>query len=629
MNRELVVLVPSARKFIGSGARGEVLQGKSVNGKLYAVKSKSYGGTEKALMKEKATHFEFYGKLTPGMKKHFPKPVEVTLKSGNKLDPKIYAMEMVENAVTLKRAMDIASPSKKAKYLKALRKIIVSIWKVGFIHGGIHLENVMVNRKTGNLTVIDFGEMTKVSKKPPTTMVGDGTGRLDPKWAKWFISQWGPIYKDMGNRNKGLSAPELGMWPGQLTTLSFYPSTTMNTIKRTQTYINNPVATQQTPPKTPPKTVSPKTSSPPMTAAAIKKEIASAKKTHKEKLAECAKFIKRTTMLHLREVRSTDGWTEERRHPDAIRREKAQIKKRFADELVKCKDHETVKMQMKVDKLLNKPVATKQVKMTVAQLKSKLSNRGLPTTGLKKALQNRINANNATKAKAPSAKAPSPKSPNMLSPDPSNWHVKLGYSNAGYRGKRNRRRYPVQEKRNAILNKLKTLADLKRYVKASGIKGASKFTSEYGLRKYIGKQIAPSPNYSNLVNNSENYLKKERVKSKAADAERAKRDRAARIKYAAQNKDNIIYTKKMKNLLASKSSVMDAKKAKQAKANAAHNALAARFMSRSPNGRREMILNAKGAAQVKAFARAMGHKIWSRATTVQRMKSNVYNATYD
>ena len=218
-----VVLKKSNVCELGHGAYGKVCKHRSRTGQQeYAVKTTHRASAQKAMLREKKEHFDLYEAIPPNMKKHFPRPVEVRWKVGGPIDREAYGMEAIPRAIRLSDVLKAGTPARRTEYLKQLRRVLVTMWKAGYIHGDIHLNNIVINGKTGDLVVLDFGFLTKVSKKPPASVDGNGTNGLGPlhtKWVEWFRGEW---ERHLNKINMVEGNPNLVAWPRQLTNNTYY-----------------------------------------------------------------------------------------------------------------------------------------------------------------------------------------------------------------------------------------------------------------------------------------------------------------------------------------------------------------------------------------------------------------------
>ena len=71
----------------------------------------------------------------------------------------------------------LKTPELFVHWYLSFEKAITSLWLAGYIHGDLHRDNVMVNSKTGEVKLIDFGFATKI---PPTFVknIADGASQM-------------------------------------------------------------------------------------------------------------------------------------------------------------------------------------------------------------------------------------------------------------------------------------------------------------------------------------------------------------------------------------------------------------------------------------------------------------------
>ena len=168
---------------LGRGVSGEVAL--FVDPKTHRKFAIKYSKNNK-LLKEAMLHFDLYNKLPSSCKQFISKPFKPTKAMIASLPGYyIHAMEYIDGA-ELKSYLISKQFSKKVKMclIKQLRKIILCLWKNGFIHADLHLHNVMVVKtKTKinklNIKLIDFGHSKKVV---PLRKVSEKK--------RWFQNQW-------------------------------------------------------------------------------------------------------------------------------------------------------------------------------------------------------------------------------------------------------------------------------------------------------------------------------------------------------------------------------------------------------------------------------------------------------
>ena len=233
-----ITLQPTNVCVLGQGAYGKVCVRKTPSGKKYAVKTpiSSNGNNFEDLMNEKDTHMKFYYKLPEPLKKYFPKPVNV------KGEPNVYAMTMFDG-VTLREALKgYRSTEYKRNILKNLRKAVFAMWTSGYIHGDIHMENILVS-KDGHIHILDFGMMRKSTLKVPNTKFKINGNvnykNLTDEWKKWFRNSWNVQLK-----NLGLTAgnPNMIVFPHAMRKIKYYYTPNKNRFKKLNKYETAPSA---------------------------------------------------------------------------------------------------------------------------------------------------------------------------------------------------------------------------------------------------------------------------------------------------------------------------------------------------------------------------------------------------
>lgn len=187
-----------------SNNRGEVLlikKGKKTsNSIVLKVSSRS------RLQNESRLHFELYKKMPESCRKFVVKPLKVTETIAAKFPGSyIHAMEHV-NGIEFIRILKSSSIKKefKMKLIKELRRVVLCLWKNGFIHGDLHFHNVMVLKKgeTYQIKLIDFGHSRRVT---PLKKVSEKDA--------WFKSHW-DAYKNTwgGNPNTVVFGTKIPMY---------------------------------------------------------------------------------------------------------------------------------------------------------------------------------------------------------------------------------------------------------------------------------------------------------------------------------------------------------------------------------------------------------------------------------
>ena len=206
-------------------------------------------------------------------------------------------------------------------------------------------------------------------------------------------------------------------------------------------------------------------------------------------------------------------------------------------------------------------------KVTVAQLKGMLRNRGLPTNGLKQQLMNRIKANDARKSKKASAAAPRPKTPTpSLSPDPKGLKEQVAIWNRIIYDKKRRKLSPIRRRRRNLLQKeiqpkgkysrgegwvfgsgewvTRPIKELKSIAKNKGVKIPAGVTTKDEIANVIGKEVFPSPNYTSIEEKRVSAIRGERARlkkeAKEAIVKAAARDASDRRHQRGYNRDRLV-----------------------------------------------------------------------------------------
>ena len=109
-------------------------------------------------LQNRAKHKSLFKKLSPTCQKYFVMPLNV--RDYCKRDTgQLHAMEYVDGQ-TLNRWLDgPVLPDQRAKIIKQLQSALFCMWKAGYIHGDLHLNNVLVTKKN-MIKIIDFGFAT-------------------------------------------------------------------------------------------------------------------------------------------------------------------------------------------------------------------------------------------------------------------------------------------------------------------------------------------------------------------------------------------------------------------------------------------------------------------------------------
>lgn len=220
-NAPMVTLEPTNVCVLGEGAYGKVCVRKTPSGKKYAVKTpiETSGNNFQKLMSEKREHMRFYYRLPMALRKYFPKPVNI------KGEPNSYAMTMFDG-VTLHEALKGFRPAEyKRNVIKNLRKAVFAIWTSGYIHGDMHMGNIMVSRDAYNpqIQILDFGFMRKSNLNVPNNKFkingNVGYKNLTDKWVKWFKNSW---TKQLNNLGIKKGNPNMIVFPQRMGNLGYY-----------------------------------------------------------------------------------------------------------------------------------------------------------------------------------------------------------------------------------------------------------------------------------------------------------------------------------------------------------------------------------------------------------------------
>ncbi len=217
----VVTLIDKNINDLGVGAYGTVALQKGVDGKLYAVKRLLYNQKVNELMREREIHIQFYNSLPPNMKKYFPRPVRAKYQGEKGANPNLYAMEAIQNSSTLEYLMmtNKLNAATKQNIIRDIRNAIMAIWKAGYIHGDMHLGNILVNPKTGQVTIIDFGFMRKTITSPPKTNWKLGNATANKKWTSWFSREWSKV---LNNKEIEVGNPNMIVFPQYVKNGNFF-----------------------------------------------------------------------------------------------------------------------------------------------------------------------------------------------------------------------------------------------------------------------------------------------------------------------------------------------------------------------------------------------------------------------
>ena len=215
-----ITLVPTNICVLGEGAYGKVCVRKTPGGTKYAVKTTTRASSNafNNLMKEKATHMKFYYGLPDSLKKYFPRPVNV------KGEPNVYAMTMFDGITLYKALLNSRSPTYKRNVINKLRKAVFALWTSGYIHGDLHMSNIMVSKGSDpEIKILDFGMMRRSNINVPNKKFKTegivGYKNLTNKWEKWFKSSWKEQLRNLG---LNASNPNMVVFPKKMGNLKYY-----------------------------------------------------------------------------------------------------------------------------------------------------------------------------------------------------------------------------------------------------------------------------------------------------------------------------------------------------------------------------------------------------------------------
>ncbi|AGE56274.1 PBCV-specific basic adaptor domain-containing protein [Paramecium bursaria Chlorella virus NE-JV-1] len=89
-----------------------------------------------------------------------------------------------ESIQTFAKSIKHISPEMYARFYVSFEQAICSLWLAGYVHGDLHRENVIINRKTGAAKLIDFGfalklpqEFVKRIAEETSKMISEGSNR--------------------------------------------------------------------------------------------------------------------------------------------------------------------------------------------------------------------------------------------------------------------------------------------------------------------------------------------------------------------------------------------------------------------------------------------------------------------
>lgn len=214
-----VTLKPSNVCILGEGVYGKVCIRETLGGTKYAVKTPKNTKDLKNILRERATHMKFYYALPKQLRQYFPKPVFI------KGESRSYAMTMFDG-IELSEALEKPkSVEYKKNVLRSLRKAVFSLWTSGYIHGDLHMSNILVSRDkiNPNIHIIDFGMMRKSSFNVPNKkfkIEGNVNYKnLNEKWINWFRKSWINQLKNLGFQKGN---PNMIVFPRKLGNIGYY-----------------------------------------------------------------------------------------------------------------------------------------------------------------------------------------------------------------------------------------------------------------------------------------------------------------------------------------------------------------------------------------------------------------------
>lgn len=165
-------------KMIGQGANGYVFK-MEINSMVLTVKlvMKSKLCSEKKL-------YKVYNTLSKECKRYVPKPIDLGIEyvKYRKRNRGIIAYKYIEGAPFREYIKDEENHKHIPRVMKNIRKGLLCLWYSGFIHGDMHLDNVMV-MPDKSIKIIDFSTCKSVRKLDTDEIIGE-----------WFKKQWKTYY---------------------------------------------------------------------------------------------------------------------------------------------------------------------------------------------------------------------------------------------------------------------------------------------------------------------------------------------------------------------------------------------------------------------------------------------------
>ena len=118
-------------------------------------------------------HTYIYNNIDLPCRKFIVKPI-------GEISENAYVMEYVKG-VTLFEYLQTATKTQIQKVMNQVRTVLVCLWKMGFVHGDAHLNNILVTPQN-NIKLIDFGFTVKVDKLNKIRTMED--------LKTWFARAW-------------------------------------------------------------------------------------------------------------------------------------------------------------------------------------------------------------------------------------------------------------------------------------------------------------------------------------------------------------------------------------------------------------------------------------------------------
>ena len=210
--------------------------GKGVYGTIYYINDPSGPYILKVgkldILKEEKIHKELYANMKKNAKCE-GKMVKPLNKKVNNIVQMIdsekygYAMEYVAGDTLRDYLKKEKRITRIEKVMRKLRGALKCVWKAGYIHGDMHLGNVIVTHDE-EIKIIDFGMTVKANNIPKRTEYG-----------KWFKTQWLKVLKEhrieKGNPNYVFFNKELIPFFAE----SDYNLLTVKTKKHTRSSVKN------------------------------------------------------------------------------------------------------------------------------------------------------------------------------------------------------------------------------------------------------------------------------------------------------------------------------------------------------------------------------------------------------